>query len=87
MTKDSLSKIIGTFVLEKYTWIEEFTVDVVWDPPFEKFRVTYYVRPEDNNTFTVNEEMNKVDELTLTLFRMLGPDRLQYLDEVHFFSK
>jgi hypothetical protein len=49
--------------------------------------VYYYVRPEDDGSFTVTEEMSEVEELTNTLFRMLGPEIYQSLTEVLFLIK
>jgi len=85
MNKNSLSKVIESLVLPKYPWIDSYRISLYDN--MEKYSVKYYVKPEDDGMFTVTEEMNKVEELTYTLFMMLGPDKGQFLNEVIFLIK
>jgi len=87
MNKDSLHKIISSFVIPKYPWIEEFTIQVFFDAPTEKYSIYYFVKPEEDGSFTVTEEMSEVEKLTETLFRIIGPDKNQYLNEILFIVK
>jgi hypothetical protein len=87
MNKNSLHKVIESFILPKYPWIDSFSISLYSDTPSQKYSVRYYVKPEDDGMFTVTEEMNKVEELTYTLFMMLGPDKGQFLNEVIFLIK
>jgi len=87
MNKNSLHKVIDSFVIPKYPWIEGYDIEVYLDAPIEKYSVYYYVRPEDDGDFTVTEEMDEVEKLTETLFRMIGPERNQVFNEVIFLVK
>lgn len=87
MNKNSLSKVIESLVLPKYPWIDSYHYRISLYDDMEKYSVKYYVKPEDDGTFTVTEEMSKVEELTYTLFMMLGPDKGQFLNEVIFLIK
>lgn len=96
--KNSLDKIIGSFILPKYPWIEDYDINVRTTGyeggafigkviVAEDYIVKYYVKPDDDGDFTVTEEMNEAENLTHTLFRMIGPDKNQYLDEIVFLVK
>ena len=87
MNKDSLHKVIDSFVIPKYPWIEDYRIELHLDAPTERYMVYYYVRPEDDGSFTVTEEMDDVEKLTETLFRILGPERNQVFNEVLFLVK
>jgi hypothetical protein len=86
MNKDSLSKVIESLVLPKYPWIDSFDVSL-FDTSDEKYAVKYYVMPEDDGSFTVTNEMGEAETLTYDLFKMLGPDYGQFLNEVIFLIK
>jgi len=87
MNKDSLHKVIDSFVIPKYPWIEEYDIKVYLNSTIRKYSVYYYITPEDDGSFTVTEEMDDVEKLTETLFRMLGPERYQILNEILFLVK
>jgi len=87
MNKNSLHKIISSFVIPKYPWIEEFSIQVYLDSPIEKYAVYYFVNPEDDGTFTVTSEMEEAEKFTKNLFSMLGPNTNQYLNEILFLVK
>ena len=87
MNKNSLHKIIDSFVLPRYPWIEGYHIELYLDVPFEKYNIDYYVKPEEDGSFTVTEEMGKAEKLTEDLFRMLGPEHYQILNEIIFLVK
>jgi hypothetical protein len=87
MNKNSLHKIIDAFVLPKYPWIEGYHIEFYLDAPLEKYNIDYYVKPEEDGLFTVTEEMNEAEKLTDSLFRMLGPEPYQILNEIIFLVK
>lgn len=87
MIKDALHKVIESFVLPKYPWIYSYTISLYYDSPLEKYAVKYYVEPEENGSFTVTNEMSEVETITYDLFKMLGPDYGQFLNEVIFLIK
>lgn len=86
MNNISLHKVIKSLILKKYDWIVDYRIEFYFDS-LEKYSIIYYVNPDENGTLTVTEEVKEVDELTNTLFRMLGPRSTQILDSVEFHIK
>lgn len=84
MNTKALRKIIDTLVLKKYDWIEDYDIDVYFDSPFERYTIVYYVYPEDYGSFTVTKEMRDVESTSDNLFKMLGTENYQILDDVEF---
>lgn len=84
MDNISLHKIIKSFVLPKYDWIEDYHINFYYDSPIEKYGIIYYVYPDKDGSFTVSEEMEEVESLTYSLFKMLGPSRYQMINEISF---
>jgi hypothetical protein len=87
MNKNALHRIIGSVILPRYPWIEGYSIELYLDAPMEKYTIYYYIKPEDDGDFTVTEEMNEVEKMTEDLFRIIGPDRHQVLQEVLFLVK
>ena len=94
--KESLSKIIYKLILGKYPWIKDFEIKVhtfspsIFGPKkigFETYEVIYNVTPDEDGTFTVNDELAKVEELTETLFKMIGPEHYQRFQGVKFYTE
>jgi hypothetical protein len=95
--KEALSKIIYRLILGKYPWIEDFDIKVhTFSLPsmggskkigFETYEVIYNVTPDKDGTFTVNDELIKVEELTETLFKMIGPEHYQRFQGVKFYTE
>ena len=91
--KESLEKIINRLLLPKYPWIKDFEIKVYTFSPvvsnskkigFESYAVIYDVVPGEENIITRNEFM-KVEELTETLFKMVGPEHYQNFKGVEFY--
>lgn len=91
--KESLSKIIDKLVIGKYPWIKDFEIKKYTFSPvagnskkigFESYAVIYNVVPGEENIITRNEFM-KVEELTETLFKMVGPEHYQNFKGVEFY--
>ena len=99
MDKTSLDKIIQSFLLPKYKWIDEYEIQVhTYRPPLikkgqgiydEKYKFIYYVKPELDGTFTEEDEheFKEIEELNHTLFKMLGPELHQWFNGVEFYVK
>jgi len=84
MFTNSLHKIIPSLILPRFPWIIDYEISALWDAPHELYTITYYVEPDDDGSFTVNDEMGRVEKLTYDLFKMVGGNSLQTLDEVVF---
>ena len=94
--KNGLEKLINKVIIPKYPWIEDFDVSVHTDRhPLsrskkivsEKYTVIYFVSTDEDGTFTVTEDMQKLDSFTYTLFNMLGPERYQRFDGIEIRKK
>lgn len=92
--KGSLEKIINKLVVSKYPWIKDFEIKVYRFSPsmngskkigYETYEVIYNVNPDEDGTFTVTDELAKVEELTETLFKMIGPEHYQNFNGVKFY--
>lgn len=79
MLTNSLHKIIPSLILPRFSWISNYEISVLWDVPHELYTITYSVDPD-----TSGDEMNRVEKLTFDLFKMVGGNSLQTLDEVIF---
>ncbi len=95
MDKIALDKIIKKIVFPKYPSIKDCEIIVhTYRPPigdgkkigYERFRVNYFLTPDKDGTFTVTDDIKKIEDLTKTLFNMLGPKNYQSLDGVEFYS-
>ena len=93
--KEGLEKIIKKIILPKYPFIKDYDINVSTFSPaiggskkiaYQKFRVIYYVSPDENGEFTVNEDFEKISNSTETLFKMLLPKEYQRFDDVEFYS-
>lgn len=80
-------------ILGQYPWIEDFEVKVWTFGPalggskkisFQDFAVVYSVNPDKDGAFTVTDEFAKVEDLTETLFKMIGPEHYQRFKGVEF---
>jgi hypothetical protein len=85
MDRISLHKIIQSFILPKFPWIVDYHIEFYYDSPIEKYTVTYHT---DSPDITDKEdEANEVENLTNNLFKMLGPERHQSINDVEFVYK
>jgi len=88
MDRISLHKIIKSIVLPKFPWIEDYEIleSRAENMDRDYYRFNYFVTPDEYDEFTVTEDMGEVEELTKSLFRMLGPDDNQIFEGVEFYS-
>jgi hypothetical protein len=96
--KDSLDKLIKKLVLPKYPIIKDYEITVdVYKPTLplaggkkkiasEHYTVSYDLSSDEDGNFTVTDDLGKIDKLTVTLFKMLGPEHYQKLNNVDFYS-
>jgi len=92
--KEGLEKIIKRIILPKYPFIKDFDINIsTFTPPFgvkkiayQRFRVNYYVTPNEDGSFTVDDDFAKIEDLTENLFKMIGPKDYQHLEGVEFYS-
>ena len=93
--KEGLQKIIGRIMLPKYPFIKDYEISAVtFRPPigdgkkigYERYRVNYFLSPNEDGTFTVTDDLQKIEDLTKTLFEMLGPKNYQNLEGIEFYS-
>jgi hypothetical protein len=98
--KESLDKLIKRLVLRKYPFIEDYEVKVDTNKlsslkalgghkkiAFERYKIIYILTPDENGEFPYDDEFKKLTEFTETLFKMLGPEHYQRLDDVEFYGE
>ncbi len=74
----ALYKGIKNILLPKFPFIKDVRVDGGIDYMNNHGResniitVTYVIKTDENNEFTVTEDFAKIEELTFTLFKMFG---------------
>jgi hypothetical protein len=85
--KDALNKLIKKLVLPKHPWIKDYEIleDVVSLKRQKYYRVNYFVTRDGDGTFERAEDMRNVEEITTTLFKLLGPAIYQKLEGVDFY--
>ena len=92
--KEGLEKIIRKIILPKYPSIKDYEIEVNTFRPYigggkkigyEVYRVNYFLAPDEDGTFTVTNDLPQIENLTETLFNMLGPKNYQRLG-VEFYS-
>jgi hypothetical protein len=92
--KDALDKLIKKLVLRKYPIIKDYEIKISTlkglggskKIAFEKYTFVYLLSPDEDGNFTVNEDLVKIEELTETLFKMLGPKDYQKFSGVEFYG-
>lgn len=80
-------------ILGQYPWIEDFEIKVYTFRPgmaskkiaYQDYEVIYNVHPDKDGAFTVTDEFAKVEDLTETLFKMIGPEHYQRFKGVKFY--
>lgn len=91
INNNSLEKIIKSIVLPQFPWIDDYEIldneAAMFGTSRHYYRINYFIFPDKDGTFTVTEDMNEVEELTKSLFRMLGPERDEALEGVGFYTK
>ena len=91
--KNSLDKIIQSMVLPQFPWIVDYEILMERAEHMDRdyYRINYFIATDDSDnheTFTVTEDMKVVEELTKSLFKMVGPDyRKQIFEGVEFYAK
>ncbi len=66
---NGLSKIIKSLILPQFPWLQGFDIKIVGDRLYE---VTYYPKSSYLGVFTVTPEFKEVEDMTKSLFKMLG---------------
>jgi len=66
---NGLSKIIKSLILPQFPWLQGFDIKIVGDRLYE---VTYYPKSSYLGVFTVVPEFKDVEEMTHSVFTMLG---------------
>jgi hypothetical protein len=93
--KESLDKLIKRLILRKYPFVEDYEIKVstlklgIGNPKkitSETYTVAYTVTPDEDGTFTVTDDLRRIEELTETLFKMLGPMNYQRFGGVEFYT-
>jgi predicted AlkP superfamily phosphohydrolase/phosphomutase len=88
--KSSLDKIIQSIVLPQFPWIEDYEIlesrVESWGDRRDYYRINYFVKPDEDGAFTVDDDFEKVVKLTETLFKMLGPNKIQIFEGVEFYA-
>jgi hypothetical protein len=92
--KEALDKLIKKLVLRKYPIIKDY--EIIVDTfrsglggkkiGSEVYRFEYNITPDEDGTFTVTDDLRKIEELTETLFKMLGPMNYQRFGGVEFYT-
>jgi len=66
---NGLSKIIKSLILPQFPWLQGFDIKIVGDRLYE---VIYYPKSSYLGVFTVTPEFKEVEDMTKSLFKMLG---------------
>ena len=66
---NGLSKIIKSLILPQFPWLQGFDIKIVGDRFYE---VVYYPKSSYLGVFTVTPEFKEVEDMTKSLFKMLG---------------
>jgi hypothetical protein len=66
---NGLSKIIKSLILPQFPWLQGFDIKIVGDRLYE---VTYYPKSSYLGVFTVTPEFKDVEDMTKSVFKMLG---------------
>ena len=66
---NGLSKIIKSLILPQFPWLQGFDIKIVGDRLYE---VIYYPKSSYLDVFTVTPEFKEVEDLTKSVFKMLG---------------
>ena len=80
-------------VLPQFPWIVDYEILMERAEHMDRdyYRINYFIATDDldtHETFTVTEDMKVVEELTKSLFKMVGPDyRKQIFEGVEFYAK
>jgi hypothetical protein len=67
--QESLQRIIISLVLPQFPWLQGFDIKVTNDRFYE---VVYYPKSSYLGVFTVVPEFKEVEDMTKSLFKMLG---------------
>jgi hypothetical protein len=75
-------------VLPQFPWIVDYEILEERIEPMDRdyYRINYFIFTDEDGTFTVTKDMEEVEELTKSLFKMLGPDKNQIFEGVSFYS-
>jgi hypothetical protein len=93
--KEGLNKIIRKIILPKYPSVKDYEIEVhTFRPPIdgskkighERYWVKYFLTPDEDGSFTVTDDLKKIEDLTKTLFSVLGPKNYQNFEGVEFYS-
>jgi hypothetical protein len=82
-----LHKAIQKFILQEYPWIKGFELDTYYSGGFEYIGVFYYPETDKDGFFTVTEEFKEVEDLTKSLFKMMGFGLGYRFEGVEFIKK
>jgi hypothetical protein len=66
---NGLSKIIKSLILPQFPWLQGFDIKIVGDRLYE---VIYYPKSSYLGLFTVTPEFKEVEDMTKSVFKMLG---------------
>ena len=87
----SLHKIIDKFILPKFPWVTDYRIRVVHENGRDWVLVIYYPKTdEDNNdlsSFTIEPEFRDIEDLTATVFKMMGFNTNTKFEGVRFETK
>jgi hypothetical protein len=95
MIKDLLDKLIRKIILAKFPFIQDYEISVTTFRPslggskkigYERYRVNYFLSPDEDGTFAVTDDLQEIEDLTKLLFDMLGPKNYQNLEGVEFYA-
>ena len=87
-----LHKIIQRFILPKFPWIDDYNIIVTDQSGFKFVLVTYYPKVEkkdffDEEGFFVHKGFREAEDLTDTVFKMMGFDSNTIFEGVRFEAK
>lgn len=67
-----LHKVIQKIILPKYPWIKGYNINSHYEDNHEYISVMYHPKPDESGFFSITEEFKEVEDLTKSLFKMLG---------------
>jgi len=82
-----LHKIIERFILPQFPWITGYRIRVARENGLDFVLVIYYPELDEEGAFIVDESFKEVEDLTYTVFKMMGFNQDTRFEGVRFMAK
>lgn len=82
-----LHKIIDKLILPQFPWITDYHIRVADENGRDFVLVIYYPNTDEDGSFEITDEFKQVEDLTRSVFKMMGFDRNTIFEGVRFETK